>query len=84
MVHAKLIKKIDEDSNLPFGDIPSKKNPNITRILFINTNGLELGIDSHSLNELCSNGKSQQNTILLLAETNYAGQKNEQRISSEI
>ena len=70
MVQTKLIKKFDEDPNLPFGDIPSKNNPNIIRILFINTNGLDLGIDSHSFNELCSNGKSQQYTILLLAETN--------------
>ena len=70
MVQTKLINKTDKDLNLSFGDIPSKKNPNITRILFINTNGLDLGTDSHSLNELCSNSKSQQYNILLLAETN--------------
>ena len=46
------------------------KNPNITRILFSNTNGLNLGTDSHSLNELCSNSNSQQYNILLLVETN--------------
>ena len=70
MVHTKLLKTIDEDNNLPFEDIPGAKNPNETRLLFINTNGLDLGTDSHSLNELCSNSKSQQYNILMLAETN--------------
>ena len=69
-IKTKLISTIDEDPNLPFGDIPNKKKPNITRILFINTNGLDLGTDAHSLNELCSNGKYQQYNILMLAETN--------------
>ena len=58
MVQTKLIKTIDEDKHLPFGDIPSAKNPNKTRLLFISTNGLDLGTDAHSLNELCSNSKS--------------------------
>ena len=58
MVQSKLIKTIDEDKNLPFGDISSDKTPNETRILFINTNGLDLGTDTHSLNELYSNSKS--------------------------
>ena len=65
MVQTKLIKTIDEDR-----DIPSVKNPNETRLLFINTNGLDLGTDAHYLNELYSNSKSQQYNILLLAETN--------------
>ena len=70
MVQTKLIKSIKEDKNLPFGNIPSRKSPKVTRLLFINTNGLDLGTDAHSLNELCSNGKSQEFNILLLAETN--------------
>ena len=68
-IQTKLINTIDEDPNLPFGDIQSKKKSNITRIHFINTNGLDLGTDTHSLNELCSNGKYQQYNILMLAET---------------
>ena len=59
MVQTKLVKIMDEDKNLPFGNIPSRKNPKVTRLLFINTNGLDLGTDVHSLNELCSNSKSQ-------------------------
>ena len=70
MVQTKLIKTIDENNSLPFEDIPSAKNPNETRLVFINTNGLDLVTDSHSLNELYSNSKSQQYNILILAETN--------------
>ena len=70
VVQTKLIKTIDEDENLPFGSIPSEKNPNETRLLFINTSGLDLGTDAHSLNELCGNSKSQQYNILLLVEVN--------------
>ena len=70
MIQTKLIKTIDEDKNLPFGDIQIAKNPNETRLLFINTNGLELWTDAHSLNELCSNSKSQQYNIRMIAKTN--------------
>ena len=70
MVQTNLIKIIDEDKNLSFSDVPSTKNPKATRILLNNTNGLALGTYTHSLNELCSNSKSQQYNILMLAETN--------------
>ena len=70
MVQTKRIKTIDEDKNLPFGNFPSAKNPNETRLLFINANGLDLGADAHSPNELCSNSKSQQYSILILEENN--------------
>ena len=58
MVQTKVVKTTDEDKNLAFGNIPSRRNPKVTRLLFINTNGLDLGTDAHSLNELCSNRKS--------------------------
>ena len=70
MVQTKLIKTFDEDNNLPFGDIPSVKNPNDTRLLFININDSDLGTDTYSFNEICSNSKSQQYNIPMLAETN--------------
>ena len=70
MVQTKLIKTIKEDKNLTFGNIPSRKCPKVTILLFINTNGIDLGTDAHSLNELFSDGKSQEFNILLLAETN--------------
>ena len=62
MVQTKLVKTMDKDKNLSFGNIPSRRNPKVTRLLFINTNGLELGTDAHSLNELCSNRNSQEFT----------------------
>ena len=37
MVQTKLIKTMKEDKNLPFGNTPSRKNPKVTRLLFINT-----------------------------------------------
>ena len=49
----------DEDKNLPFGDLINEKYPQETRIIFINTNILDIGTDLHSLEELFTNSKAQ-------------------------
>ena len=70
IIQTKLIMIADEDKNLPFGDLMDDTYPQETRILFINTNGLDIGTYIHCLNELCTNSKSQQFNILMLAKTN--------------
>ena len=46
------------------------KSSQETRTIFINTNGLNIGTDLHSINKMFTNSKSQQFNILMLAETN--------------
>ena len=64
MVQTKVIKTIDEDKNLLFWDVRRMKNLTVTGLIFINTNVLDLGTDTHSLNEVQHpNAHRKQDTL---------------------
>ena len=61
---------IQDDDNLPFENIINNHDEFSTRIIFTNTNGLNVYTDYHSLREVLINSKLHCTSVFLLAETN--------------
>ena len=60
----------DENENMTFRKNITEHDAALTRILFVNPNGLNLCTYVHRLVELLDNSKPNSITILLLAEMN--------------
>ena len=58
---------IPKDDNLPFGNNINEHDESATRILFTNTNGLNVDTDAHSFSEILINSKLKKINVLLLA-----------------
>ena len=70
--------------NLPFGDVPNRKNLKVTRLLFINTNGLDLEqMSTHSTNSVVT-ANSKSTPFYCSQKPTNTGKINMQRISSAI
>lgn len=61
---------IQDDDTLNFGNNINNKDKSSTRIIFTNTNGLNVDTDAHSLCEIILNSQIHNASIILLAETN--------------
>ena len=61
---------IQDDDNFRFGDKTNNKDKSSTRIIFANTNGLNVDTDAHSLRKIRISSQIHNASILLLLENN--------------
>ena len=70
---------IQDDDNLSFGNNIDNKDRSSTRIIFSNTNGLNLDINAHSLCEILVSNNMHNESILIFVETNTHWKKKHAR-----